>query len=434
MIGGGCAGLSAATALVERGARVRVVEARSCLGGRSRSWTDPVTGDIEDNGQHLILGCYAEFLTFAARTGGIETVRFQDRLELVLCEPGGKTRILRPGPLPPPLDLLWGLLRFRGFPWSDLIAARRLLRVVRSGNEPPEGLDVERWLAGFGQSRAARRLLWDPLVLATLNLSPGEAPASLLSRVIDRALAAGPEASRIGFPTRGLGALVVDPAAEYLGRNGGEVFARAAVRSIDLDPEGRFRSASTRDGMRHEAASVVLALPPRETARLLPSYATGFGPLQAQRMSESPIVAVHAWFDRPVAEHAMAGLLDSSVHWVFDRGRIGGARPPGYVALVTSAADRFASLPPEEVLRESVRELARFLPRVRQARLLRFRVLKERSATPRLRPSILQIRPAARTAIPNLYLAGDWTDTGLPATLEGAAASGHRAAALVAAG
>ncbi len=431
VVGAGCAGLSAAVALAAAGATVRVLEATRSLGGRARSFANAATGDVEDNGQHLLMGCYESFLRFAKRTGGLDAVAFAPRLEVAMLHPGGDASVFRPAALPPPLDFLAGLSRLKGFSFRDVAAAGALVRDVRAGAPRANGLTVASWLAAVGVSPAGRALLWDPLALAALNLDPETAPATLLVEVLRRALLGGPDAARIGFPSRGLDDVVAVPAARYLGERGSEILVGSPVERLEADGRGRFRAAVCRDGSRHEAGAAVLAVPPRAAAALLPPAASSVTPERARALGASPIVGVHLWFDREVADRPMAGLLDSPVHWVFDRGRLGGARPPGYLALVRSAADDWIERGREEIAGVAAAEVRRFLPRSRGAVLVRSRVVKERDATARFTPGNLALRPDAETAVPNLFLAGDWTDTGLPATLEGAAASGERAAALM---
>ena len=430
VVGGGCAGLSAATALASLGAKVRLLEARRTLGGRSRSFVNRATGDVEDNGQHLFMGCYSSFLEFAGRTGGADAIEFAPRLEVVSIHPGGAVSKLEPASLPPPLDLMAGLARLRGFPVGDLAAAGSLVRDVRRGAPRAQGRTVAEWLDLLGASSAGRAVLWDPLTLAALNLDPGAAPAVLFAEVVKRSLLGGPGAARLGFAERGLDAVIARPARAYLGERGGEVLFGKVVERIET-AGGRFASAVCRDGSRHEAGAAVLAVPPRAAAALLPRGASDFGPERAEALGASPIVEVHLWFDRAVADRPMVGLVGSPVQWVFRRETAGGSAA-GYAALLRSAADDWIEADGAEIVRSCLEELRRFVPASRAAVLLRWRVIKEREATARFTPANLSLRPPAETALPNLALAGDWTDTGLPATLEGAAASGERAAAILA--
>jgi squalene-associated FAD-dependent desaturase len=432
VLGGGCAGLAAATALVERGARVRLLEARAVFGGRSRSWIDAVTGDIEDNGQHVIMGCYEQFLSFIHRTGAAGELLFQDRPEITLIEPGGRASVFRTARLPRPFDLLWGLWRLGGFSPGDIVGASQMMGQLRSGKSDMPGGTAEDWLDAGGQSMEARRRFWWPLILATLNLPPRQAPAALLVAVLRQALLGGKKSSRFAFPRRGLGPLIVSPAVHYIERHGGQALGGQKVMRLEVSKAGRFVAALTRQGQRHEAGAVVLAVPHDAAARLLAGRGGSIAPEQALALGNSPIIAVHLWFDRRVCEHGWAGLLDSAMHWIFDRSVMGGAKGHGYIAMVSSAAGKLAVLSKQQLQRLAVEELRRFFPEAGRAELRRVRVLKERHATPFFRPETLGLRPAAETGIANLALAGDWTATGLPATLEGAAASGHRAAALIA--
>ena len=429
VLGGGTAGLAAATALASEGARVRVLEARATCGGRARSWLDPEIGHVEDNGQHLVLGCYDAFLAFARRIGSEERIRFQERLELTLAEPGGGMVHLRLPGLPSPLDLLVGAVRMDGLPLAQVAGAAGLALDASRGGPARGERTVAEWLASHGQGREARRLLWDPIVLATLNLDPARACASLLAPVVTRALLAGPKASRIGMIDEGLSSLIADPAVRYLLARNGEVRASSPVVGLELAPGGgRVQAAVTRDGVRHGAGAFVVAAPPVSSARILPPGASPFGPAEAATLGASPIVAVHIWLDRLVMDRPMVGFLDSPVHWAFDRGARAGGPGAGYVALITSAADAWAKMSSERVASLAVVELRRYLPAAAGATVRRIRVVKERSATPVFDRGAVRLRPGTRTAVPNLFLAGDWVDTGLPATLEAAAESGHRAA------
>lgn len=430
VVGAGTAGLAAATSLAESGARVVVLEARPTAGGRARSWRDPETGHVEDNGQHVVLGCYDAFLAFASRIGAEGEIAFSDRLDLALLEPGGGMHRFRPPGLPPPLDLLAGLCSLDGVSPREIAGVVGLALDAKRGGAAPGEATVAEWLASHGQGPASRRLLWDPLVLATLNLDPRVADASLLAPVLSRALLGGPRAARMGFPRSGLSSLIAEPASRYLSARDSRVRQSASVAGLETDRTGRtVVAARTRDGTRHEAGAFVVATPPRSAAAILPPGSSSFGADEASRLASSPIVAVHLWLDRVVLDLPLAGFLDSPIHWAFDRGAREGGPEGGYVALVSSAAAALARLPREEVARIAIAELHRFLPRARDAAVRKVRVLKEREATPSFGPREAPLRPGTRTRIANLLLAGDWIDVGLPATLEAAAESGHRAAA-----
>jgi squalene-associated FAD-dependent desaturase len=431
VVGGGCAGLAAATSLAERGAKVRLLEARPVFGGRSRSWIDAVTGDVEDNGQHVIMGCYEQFLAFIDRIGSSGELLFQERLEVPLIEPGGDASLFRPAALPRPFDLLWGLWRLGGFGFRDVAGAAKMMRQLRRGGGHLPAGTAREWLDAGGQSPEARRRFWRPLILATLNLPPEAAPATLLAAVLSQALLGGKQASRFAFPRRGLSRLIVQPALEYLERHGAEAAGGTKVVRLEFGRTGSFLAAIGRGGERHEADALVLAVPHVAAAGLLEGSKAGFGPPQAEALGSSPIIAVHLWFDRRICEQSWAGLLDSEMHWVFDRSVIGEAKGAGYIAMVSSAAGRLARMDKRQLQRFALDELHRFFPLAKRAELRRVRVLKERRATPLFRPETIGLRPTAATGIDNLSLAGDWTATGLPATLEGAASSGHSAAALI---
>jgi squalene-associated FAD-dependent desaturase len=411
VVGGGTAGLAAATALAERGARVRLLEARASCGGRARSWVDAATGHVEDNGQHVVLGCYDAFLAFTDRIGSISKIAFEDRLELTYVEPGGRRIRFRPGALPSPLDLLAGALAMDGLPAGQVAGLAGLALDAKRGGPAPGERTVAEWLASHAQGREARRLLWDPIVLATINLPPERACASLLAPVVRRALLAGPRAARMGMAAGGLSPLIADPAVRFLEGRGGEVRTSCAVvRTIVTG--GKVEAVETRDGERHRAAAFVVATP-----------------AGTQAPEVSPIVAAHVWLDRVVLDAPRIGFLESPFHWAFDRGTLAGGAEGGYVALITSAADDLVDRSREEIAALAVGELRKFLPAARGATVTRVRVVKERGATPVLDVRNVPRRPGTRTGFPNLVLAGDWVDTGLPATLEAAAGSGHRAAA-----
>jgi squalene-associated FAD-dependent desaturase len=445
VVGGGFAGLAAATALSEAGARVLLLEARPHLGGRARSWLDPDTGAIVDNGQHLFLGCYRETLALLERIGSASGLNFQPRLSVPFVERGGAVGTFALPDWPRPFDLAAGLIRFPGLPIGDRF---RLLRVARAARRAPRpepgdtacsatageagGLDditVAGWLRALGQSGAARARLWDPLVIAALNDRPEAAAASMFLPVLRDGLLGGAAGSRIGVPRVGLSDLYAEPAAHYLRARGSEVRLRAPVRQV-LVEGGHCAGAVPAEGAEIRAPVVIVAAPPAEALAILPAAVTErpeFAAAGGLRLS--PIVSVYLWFGTPVTDLPFAGLIGGAWQWIFNREAVGGHPGSGHaVTLVRSAAHDWVDRSRDDLVHSAVEEVRAFFPRAARATLRHALLIKEKRATIAPSPGSLRLRPAWRTPVPGLLLSGDWTATGLPATIEGAVLSGHACA------
>jgi len=442
VIGGGFAGLAAATALTAGGAKIVLLEARPHLGGRARSWVDPTTGGVVDNGQHLFMGCYDETLKFLERIGTRDRLALQPRLEIAMAERDGSVGWFRLARAPGPLDAILGLLGFPGLGWRDrlglLRVARAARRSVRSGipqggavgDDPLDRMTVAAWLAALGQSGEARRRLWDPLGIAVLNEIPEEAAASNFAAVLRLAFLGGVDRSGLGLSRVGLSDLYAEPAARYLKARGGEVRLRSPVLRLMLKGEG-CAGVVLAGGERLPAGAVVAALPPRELLEILPP-ASGIGTFLAGagRLREQSIVSVYLWFGSRVTDLDFAGLLDCTWQWVFNRGAMADDAGTHHITLVRSAAGGFADRPKEAIVRSALDDLRACFPAARRAAPRHALVIKERRATVSLGPGSAALRPGFETPLPGLYLAGDWTATGLPATIEGAVLSGHACARL----
>lgn len=443
VIGGGFAGLAAAIALQERRHDVTLLERRGVLGGRATSYRDAVSGDDVDNGTHLMIGAYEDTLDLIHRAGADDLVLAQDRLRIDYRDEAGE-RVLDCPDLPAPLHLLAGLLGLR-LPWRARWSAVRLALAARFG-QVPDGLTLEQWFDRTGQDEAARRLLWTPLATAILNEAPARAAASLFRRVFREAFLRDARASRLVFLRRGW-AVLHERLAGYLAARGGHVRRRALVEAVDL-ADGRVRGvryarrAETREEIQRgtrtahasvEADAVVCAAPWHAVGALLPAEwreRPPFGALDG--LGASPIVSVELWLDRVVVERPMVGLADSVIEWVFDKGRLfgrGGA--PQHLAFIISAAARDLSRPNADLVAEAEAALRRLYPAMAGASVTRHLVMREPRATFSCTPAAERLRPANRTPIEGLVLAGDWTDTGLPATIEGAVRSGRQAARVV---
>jgi squalene-associated FAD-dependent desaturase len=446
VIGGGFAGLAAAVALQERRHQVLLLERRGVLGGRATSYRDAVSGEDVDNGTHLMVGGYHATLDLVRRAGAGDLLLAQDDLRLDYVDDKGASSLDCP-PLPAPLHLMAGILGLR-VPWRVRLQAIRFGLAARFG-PPPSGLTLAEWFRRTGQGAQARALLWDPMATAILNETPEKAAAVLVHRVFQEAFLRDARDSRLVFLRRGYGELHERLARYLLGR-GGAVCRRALAERVEVE-EGRavavryaqrpLSKAEIRGGepgvtSRVEADAVVSAVPWHAVAALLPEEWRGQAPFAGLAgLRGSPIVSVEMWLDRVVVDRPMVGLRDSEVEWVFDKGRLfGRAGAPQHLAFIISAAARSLPRSNAELTAAAESALRRYFPRMAEASVRRAFVIREADATFASDPEAEALRPGARTPIAGFYLAGDWTDTGLPATIEGAVRSGRRAAAAVDAG
>jgi hydroxysqualene dehydroxylase len=426
VVGGGVAGLAAATRLVDGGHEVTLCERRAQLGGRAYSVTDETTGDVIDNGQHLVMGCYSALRGFLDRIGASGELVFQERLDLAFLDGTRRTR-LRAAALPAPFHLVGGLFGFGALGWLD---RARLLKLPALVDGARDDETVERWLDRLGQSEPARRVLWRPLARATLNDEPRSASAKMLAAVVREGLLGSREGARLGFPRRGLTQLYVDAARRYVEHAGGRVRASTPVAELVVERAGssaivravRLAPEAGGDGERVAADAVVLAVPPDAVAPLVPEAARANEPYfdAIARLAPSPIVSAHLWFDEPVATgEAMLGLIDRPFDWIFRHAR--------HVTLVASAARALIERPADEILDAAEADVRRAFG-VRAPRR-HGRVWKERAATIAHTAGTESLRPKTRTPIGGLFVCGDFVRTGLPATLESAVRAADEACA-----
>ncbi|MCX6544867.1 MAG: hydroxysqualene dehydroxylase HpnE [Acidobacteria bacterium] len=439
VIGGGVAGLSAAAALTDQGARVLVVEARPVLGGRASSHRDPATDEIVDNGQHILLGCYRESFAFLKRIGAESAVRLQPSLEVPLVDPAGVRTTLKCPALPAPFHLLAGLLAWNALSWADRLSALRMAPVVRRAQQQLRGRPgriaaspeetVENWLVRHGQRPRLREMLWEPLALAALNQPADEAAAPPFARVLAEMFGSDRQASALGFPARSLVETYAAPARQYVESRGGAVHTNALATVIVEG--GRAMGVRVRSGEEHRAGAVVSAVPWFALANLFDSPPPELADVVAcaGRMGAYPIVTVNLWFDRRVLDTPFVGLPGRAMQWIFATRLIVG-EAASRLSLVSSGASEIVSRGNHEVVALAVAELRDGVPAARGATLKHATVVRERRATFSLAPGQPR-RPGAETGLAGFLLAGDWTDTGLPGTIESAAASGHVAAKLI---
>jgi squalene-associated FAD-dependent desaturase len=430
VIGGGLAGITAALDCAQAGARVTLLEVRRRLGGAAYSFERD--GLRIDNGQHVFLRCCTAYRTLLCRLGSDRGVRLQKRLEIPVLSPGRPPAILRRSALPAPLHLAGALLRYPHLSFgSRLRAIRAALALGRLDGSDAE-LEREtmgRWLQEHGQSPEAVSKLWDLIALPTLNLPAAQASPGLGAFVFKTALLSGASAGDIGFHEVPLSETIAEPALRALTRANVRVLLGARAEAIEHEAGGfRVGGPGMSAGERLAARTLVLAVPHARAGRLLrdldPGLAAGLA-----RMGSSPIVNVHVVYDRPVCELRFAAGVNTPVQYLFDRTAAAGV-PAGcqYLAVSLSCAEREMAMSVDELRETYLPALSALLPRARGARVERFLITREHAATFRAVPGVQRLRPGARTGTPGLALAGAWTSTGWPATLEGAVLSGHAAA------
>jgi hydroxysqualene dehydroxylase len=485
VIGGGLAGITAAIALAESGAQVTLLEARPRLGGATCSFTRD--GLVVDTGQHVFLGCCTAYRGLLAKLGMTAHAPLQPRFDVTVLAPGSadiggspapRRARLRRTALPGPLHMLPALARYPFLSLAErAVVSRPALAMRRLDPADPE-VDAQRfgdWLAAHGQSTRARRALWDLFSVSSLNIAGDDANLALAATVVKTGLLGRSNAADIGVPALPLGELHGDAAATHLAKLGGQVHLSAKVSAIEVNdpaaepgnsPHPRFTvhlarpmdpaDASPADPGRHvdadsagadsaepgypatqlPADAVVLAVPHEATARLVPPTTLPAGTVDSwSALGASPIVNVHVIYDRPVTDLPFAAAIDSPVQWVFDRTAISGlaltasaADRPQYLAISLSAADEYVDVPAGQLRERFVPALADLFPAAREARVAEFFVTRERRATFRQAPGCNALRPKPGTRLPGLVLAGAWTDTGWPDTMEGAVRSGLAAA------
>ena len=434
IIGGGFAGLSTGVALASRGVKVTVIEQRRILGGRAYSVEDGTTGELIDNGQHALLGAFHETQKFLKAIGSDGLVRYQNRFRMVLVEPGGRRMILSGRPLPPPLHLAFGVALCRGLSVADRLHLLRAGASIAMKRSLPDTMTLKEWMDSLRQPESLRQRWWYPLAISALNELPHRASADLFLRVLKQTFLGSLRDSSFGIITVGLGDLYTEQARKFIEARGGEVYLNAPADRLAFSGR-RFEAVVLRNGGAMTADYAVSAVPHSALRKLVPSeLEQEGGPFEALgHLGDSPMVSIHLWFDRPIMDEEFIGLIDSPIQWVFDKSRLWkkDETQAGAVACITSGAYDLIDRSRDELIALARKDLGRFFPEVGKAKLIHSRLIKERQATYSCSPEAERWRPTQETPYENFFLAGDWTRTGLPATIEGAVTSGHRCAELI---
>jgi len=433
VIGGGLAGLSSAVALADAGFRVRLLEQKPFLGGRASSYALP-TGEQVDNCQHVTLGCCTNLDDFYRRVGAVGKIAFYDRL--VFVDRLGRRSIVEASALPVPLHLAPSLALFSSLTWGERHAiGHAMIAIARRGGRNSDGDAAGKsmldWLRLHGQTPAAIARFWGVVLVSALNEELHRIDARYGLDVFWKAFLANRQGYRVGLPKVPLSELY-DGCRSAIERRGGEVALRAAVRGLRV-ADGRVAAIQT-DGQEEAGDYYILAVPHEAVLELLPAEILDREPLfgNLRRLRTSPITGVHFWFDRDVMAEPFLTLLDRTAQWIFNKSLLYGGPGDGrYLQLVISASYDLVPRSRQEIIDICLQDVREVLPDARQANLTKATVIKETAATFSIEPGSDRWRPSQRTPLPNLFLAGDWTATGWPATMEGAVRSGYLAAEAV---
>ena len=421
--GGGLAGLAAGCALAGAGFRVTLFERRAFLGGRASSYQHPGTNEIVDNCQHVLLGCCTNLIDFYGRTGVEKRIRWYDNLTFL--EPGGRASVIGPSMLPAPLHTLPAFLRAACLGLSDKLAIGRAMLALAPQLPADRGQTFLDWLRQHGQTPQAIERFWKTILVSALNEDLDRVSVPYAAQVVRESFLKSAAAGRMGVPTVPLTELY-SAAGQYIETRGGQIRFRAGVESFAA--QGSTVSVVS-NGEREDFDYLLLSVSFDALAKLLPATPEA-APLIAQldHFTPSPITGIHLWFDREISDLDHAVLLDRTIQWMFHKSRLIEAREKGsgsYVELVVSCSRSLVEKSKPEIVEMAVREAQEFFPEARNARLVKSTVIKEINATYSPGPGVDQYRPPAVTAWPRIFLAGDWTATGWPATMEGAVRSGY---------
>ena len=436
VVGAGVAGLNAGVALAGAGTEVTLLERRPYVGGRAYSYPHPTLNEVVDS-QHVMVGCCTNLIQFCEAAGVADKIRWYDKQTFL--EPSGRASTIEVSSLPAPLQYAGSFLRASMLGAADKLAIARGLSGLLRGYRGDDSESVAQWYRRTGQTTGAIQQFWEPVLLATLNDGAENCSMKYAGKVFHELFLKSSSGGRLGIPTVPLSEFYA-AGANLVRANGGEVELRTSVEQIAQGSDGRWMLRSIDRAF--EADDVILALPFEQTERLI-SGMTVLDPAGEEvraelaakfaRFVHSPFISILLWYDRQITNLDHAWLLDAKIQWFFHKSRIRGYEEErgSYVELVIAGSRAELPMTRAEILEPALVELAQFFPDVKQARLLKSGILKEARATFSVAPGLDKFRPLQATGLPGLFLAGDWTQTEWPSTMEGAARSGRLAAGAV---
>jgi zeta-carotene desaturase len=426
VVGGGLAGLAAGCALASSGFRVTLFERRPYLGGRASSYQHPGTGEVVDNCQHVLLGCCTNLIKFYEQLGVENKIRWYDRLTFL--EPGGRASTIEPSKLPAPFHNAPAFLRASCLDFSDKLSVAAAMTFLAPANPRDNGASFLTWLHRLGQTKQAIERFWKPILVSALNEELDRMSVPYAAQVVRESFLKSAAAGRMGVPSVPLTDLY-GVAGDYISARGGEIRFRCSVESFSPASD-EVNLLVSGDEMNFDY--VVFAVPFDVLSRILPQTPNTESLRRVlARFETSPITGIHLWFDRQITDLDHAVLLDRTIQWMFHKSKLLGRSENGsgsYVELVVSSSKTLVEKSREQIIDLAMAELREFFPGAREAKLVKSTVIKEVHATFSPQPGVDSYRPRAETVWPRVFLAGDWTVTGWPATMEGAVRSGYMAA------
>lgn len=417
IIGGGLAGLSAAVYLAQAGLKVELFESSPKLGGRAYSFRD--NGDIIDNGQHIMMGCYRETLKFLRTIGTTDRLSIQDRLKIDFMHSHKGLTPLKTGNSPYPINLLLGLLSYKALGFSERLEIIRLFSKLIF-IKPEEDLTILEWLKKERQSPGAIKAFWEILSVGALNTDISRASASIFASILKVMFLKGNSAASIILPRTGLSELYCEDSARFICQNGGSIMLSEAVKGVEIK-DNKVQKIILQSREVTSFDFVISAVPYYAFRRIFPEEFVHS--LKMENISYSSILSLNIWMKEIPFTGEFYGLIDSPVQWVFNH--------RSYITIVISNADGILDKSKEDLEDLILSELEEFFPQFKRDAVTGTRLIKEKRATFVPAPDILKQRPETISPVKNLFLAGDWTQTGLPATIEGAVLSGRKAALAV---
>ena len=437
VIGAGPAGLAAAAALAGAGKSVTVFERKPYVGGRAYSYEHPALGEVVDS-QHVLVGCCTNLIDLCRQADSADKIRWYDNQTFL--EPNGRASSIAVSGLPAPFHYAPSFARMSMLGWKDKLGMARGLMEFFRGYPSHDQESAAQWLKRTRQTERSIRHFWNPILMATLNDNIANCSTYYAGKIFHELFIKSSTGGRLGIPTVPLSEFYTD-IARLIESRGGTVRLRSSVEALTQQQDGRWRVSMADED--HVAESIILALPFEQTQKLLPAIQLG-DPSSSEavrveleskiaRQIHSPFTSILLWYDREITDLDHAWLLDATIEWFFHKSRIRRYAPEkgSYVELVIAGSRAQLGMTREEILTPALKELAMFFPAVKQANLLKSGILKEARATFSVSPGLDPFRPQQKTAWPGLYLAGDWTATEWPSTMEGGVRSGRLAAGAV---